>query len=194
MHGLPGAPSFAPSGPAAPFLLSAATEAPQAAEGSKLPQLDQTTYGGQLFWLAVTFLFLYFVMSRVAVPRIATVIEERRDRILDDLDKAAALKQQAEEAGRAYEKAVADARARARSLAEEARRKVKGETDKLRAEAEAGLAQKLAAAEAQIAARKAQALANVRVIAAETAQAVVQRLIGVHVPLSQVQAVVDGQA
>lgn len=179
-----------PDLPPPPVALVAASEADPQAGQSKLPQLDVTTYAGQLFWLAVTFLFLYFILSRVAVPRIATVIEERRDRIADDLDKAAELKQQADEAGKAYDKAVADARARARGLAEEARARVKAETDKLRAEAEATLQDRLNAAEAEISARKDAALASVKGIAADAAQDIVQHLIGVSVPRAKADAAV----
>jgi F-type H+-transporting ATPase subunit b len=174
---------------AEPHELHEGTEVPHEGSGG-LPQLNPESFPSQLFWLAITFAFLYFVMSRIALPRIGTVIEERRDRIADDLDKAAELKTQAEEAGRAYEKAVADARAKARALADDSRRKVKAETDKMRADAETGLSAKLAQAEKQIAQTKTAAMTNVSAIAAETAQAIVQKLANEQIPLGDAERAV----
>ncbi|MBI1238927.1 MAG: F0F1 ATP synthase subunit B' [Alphaproteobacteria bacterium] len=150
-----------------------------------LPQLNPDYFAGQLFWLAIAFLFLYFVLSRVALPRIATVIEERRDRIADDLDKAKELQAQAEAAEKAYIKAVNDARAEGRALADQSRQQVKDETDRQRASAEAELDQRLAAAEKQIAAMKDAALSNVEGIAAEAAAGIVERLTGTSVPADE---------
>jgi F-type H+-transporting ATPase subunit b len=167
------------------------TETGAAEHGEKgLPQLNPEHFAGQLFWLALLFLFLYFVMSRVALPRIASVVEGRRDRIAGDIDTAAKLKRDAEDAIKSYEKSLADARARARGLVEENRQKVKAQTDRQRAGVEADLNKKLSAAEAQILATKAQALANVKAIAAETAQAIVSRLTGEAVDLRDAEAAV----
>ena len=81
-----------------------------------MPQLDTTTFVGQIFWLIVTFLALYWVMSKVALPRVGDVIANRATKIASDLDQAAKLKAQAEEVSAAYQKALADARAQATAL------------------------------------------------------------------------------
>ena len=60
--------------------------------GPKLPQLDVQTYASQIFWLVVSFIVLYFLVAKVAMPRISEVLEERQERIEDDLDKAETLK------------------------------------------------------------------------------------------------------
>ncbi len=70
------------------------------------PPFDATTFASQLLWLAITFGVLYYLMARVAVPRIAGIIEDRRDRIASDLDMADRLKTDSEEALAAYEKAL----------------------------------------------------------------------------------------
>ncbi len=86
-----------------------------------MPQLEFHTFVPQLVWLVIVFGYLYVMMSRVALPRIATVLEERRDRIADDLDQAEQFKRQTDEAIEAYEKALAEARAKAHEVAQETR-------------------------------------------------------------------------
>lgn len=174
-----------------PILLMAAEAAHGAHETSGgLPQLNPDHFAGQLFWLALTFLFLYFVLSQVAIPRIGTVIEERRDKIADDIDRAAEFKAQADAAIKAYEQALADARARARVLADESRNRVKAETDRLRMDAEAKLNDKLVAAEVRIAKTKKDAMASVTGLAAEAAVGIVARLIGDTITMADAEKAV----
>ena len=77
------------------------------------------TFASQLFWLALTFIGLYVLMAKVALPRIAAILENRRRHITDDLAAAENLKQQSSAALAAYEKALADARDRAHAIASE---------------------------------------------------------------------------
>jgi F-type H+-transporting ATPase subunit b len=145
---------------------------------SGLPQLNVNDFAPQLIWLALTFMLLYLILSRVALPRIGEVIEERKDRIQRDLDAAERLKQETEKALKAYEQALADARGKAGVMARDNRAALVAETDKERAKVQAEMAAKLAEAETRIAATKAKALASVNEIAAGTASAVVGRLLG----------------
>ena len=143
-----------------------------------MPQLAFDTFVPQLVWLVITFGFLYLMMARVALPRIATVLEERRDRIADDLDQAEQFKLQTDDAIAAYEKALADARANAHEIAQATRDRLHEETERQRQSIEARLAEKIATAEKQIAATKEKALGNVRAVAIEVADAVVTELLG----------------
>jgi len=175
--------------PAAPAGTSAVTETP--AEHNVFPPFDVTTFASQLLWLAITFGVLYYLMAKVAVPRIAGIIEDRRDRIASDLDMADRLKTDSEEALAAYEKALAEARAKAFTIAEAARDEARAAADAQRAEVEADLNQKLAAAEARIAEIKQAALADVGAIAGEATQAIVKSLIDADVAADEVGAAVS---
>jgi F-type H+-transporting ATPase subunit b len=152
--------------------------AAHAAGGGGLPQLNSAHFLPQLFWLAVTFGLLYFIMKRIALPRVGEVIEERRDRVQRDLDTAERLKRETEKALAGYEKALADARANASGIARETRDRLSAETDKEKSRVDGEIAAKLTDAETRIAATKTKALSSVNQIAADTAGAVLAKLIG----------------
>jgi F-type H+-transporting ATPase subunit b len=151
------------------------------AEHKVFPPFDATTFASQLFWFAITFVIFYFVIKRLAIPRIGGIIADRRARIAADLDEAEQAKQRSEAAAAAYEKQLAEARAGAFRIAEEGRSKAKAAADAERARTESDLAGKLAAAEARIGEIKAKALADVGAIAAEAAEAAVKALADVNV-------------
>jgi len=146
-----------------------------------MPQLDVSFFAPQIFWLFITFLALYLLLARVALPRIGGMIEQRRDRIADDLDEAARFKAQTDDAIAAYETSLATAKTKASAIAQDTRDALGAETDKERIKVEASLSEKAKEAETRIAKTKQQAVANIKEVAAETAQAVVQKLIGAKV-------------
>lgn len=153
-----------------------------------MPQLEFHDWAPQLVWLAISFVTLYFIMARVALPRIGTVIEERRDRIAADLDSAEQLKKETEEAIAAYEQALADARAKAHTIAQETRDKLREEVEAERTDVEAEINKKTAQAEARIQASKTTALSQINDVAAETAEAIVKELIGGRVTKAELNA------
>lgn len=146
--------------------------------GGQFPPFNTATYPGQLIWLALTFGFLYFMMSRVIAPRLAKILGDRRARIAKDLDEAAAMKAKADEAGAAYEQALGDARAKAQGIAQETRATLAAESDERRKALEADLSAKLAESDTAIRATTEAAMANVREVASDAAGAIVERLTG----------------
>jgi F-type H+-transporting ATPase subunit b len=156
-----------------------------------MPQLDFATFVPQLAWLAIVFLTLYVLMSRIALPRIATVIEGRRERIAGDLEKAAQSKAQTDAAIAAYEKALAEARAKAHTIAQATRDQLAAETDAKRVAIEGQLNEKIAKAEAAIKATKETALANVRTVAVDVAGAIVTQLLGEEADKAATERAVD---
>ncbi len=149
-----------------------------AAQAVAFPPFATETFAGQLLWLVITFALLYILLSKLVLPRLTGIIENRRAMIAKDLDDAAAMKTRAEEAGASYEKALAEAKGRAQALAQETRAKLSAESDAKRKALEADLNSRLAESEATIAARKAEAMSHVREIARDTASAIIERLTG----------------
>jgi len=155
---------------------AAHTEAP--AEKHAFPPFQTEHFPSQLAWLAVSFILLYVLMSKVALPRIGSILTTRSKHIADDLAEAERFKEQSDAAHAAYEKSLADARTRAQSIANATHEQQAAEAEATNKRLEAQLHDKLAAAEQSIAATRSAAMGNVGTIAADTASAIVERLIG----------------
>jgi F-type H+-transporting ATPase subunit b len=145
-------------------------------EAVGMPQLDFSTWPSQVFWLIVALVVLYFILSRVALPRIGGVIEERQDAIEDDLDRAAEFKRRAAQAEIAYEAALAEAKAKANAIAAEARAEIRKDVDAAVAKADADIAARAADSETRIRQIRDSALESVQAVATETAEALVDAL------------------
>jgi F-type H+-transporting ATPase subunit b len=144
---------------------------------SGMPQLDFGLYPNLIFWLVVALLALYFVLTRVALPRIATVLAERNDAIANDIEQAALLKRRSEEAEAAYNAALAKARDEAHRIGAETRAAIDKELAGLLAKADAEIAVKTAESEKRIGEIRASAEKSVEEVARETATALVEALL-----------------
>lgn len=153
--------------------------------------MDSSTFPTQIVWLVICFIVLYLLMWKVALPRIAAVLEARRSRIDDDLDRASALKEEAAQALATYEASLAEAHARAQAELREAAEQLACATSARQADLVARLSAETAAAEARIARAKQQALKNIAAAAAEVAQAATARLIGVNVGEPALRKAID---
>jgi F-type H+-transporting ATPase subunit b len=160
---------------------------PEDAGHGAFAPMDPATFVPQLFWLALTFGLLYFLVKRLVLPRVGAVIDERRGRIERDLARAESLKVETEQALVGYEQALGEARAKATAIGREMQERLAAELDKARAKVDAEIAAKLADAEARIAQSKARAMAGVGEIAGATAGAIVARLLGREPSKDEVQ-------
>jgi F-type H+-transporting ATPase subunit b len=152
---------------------------PATEHGRGFPPFEKETFASQLLWFALTFIALYLLMSRVALPRVGSILEDRRRHIDGNLADAQRLKGESDAAIAAHEKALAEARGRAQTLANEAREKAAAAAEARRKEVDTGLHARIAEAEKTIAATQSAAMTNVRGIASEAAAAIVERLTGV---------------
>lgn len=163
-----------------------ATEAHDAAAGAAahgggatgMPQLDITTWANQIFWLLVALVVIYFVLTRVALPRIGAVLAERKGTITNDLAAAEELKLKAVEAEKAYNEALAQARAAAARIVADAKAEIQADLDKATAKADAEIAARTAESEARIGEIRAGALESVTEVAKDTAKELVAALGG----------------
>ncbi|SFP81679.1 F0F1 ATP synthase subunit B' [Tranquillimonas alkanivorans] len=159
---------------------------------SGMPQLNVETFPNQIFWLLIALVAIYYILSRIALPRIAAVLAERQGTITNDLAAAEELKLKATEAEKAYDKALADARAEAQRIAAEAKAEIQGDLDKAIADADAEIAERSAESEKRIAEIREGAMQSVEIVAKDTAEAIVAAL-GGAADAATVNAAVDAR-
>jgi len=160
--------------------------------GGSFPPFDPSTFPSQLVSLAIAFVALYLIVSRIALPRVGSVIDARQQAIDGDLSQAQKFKDESETALQAYESELSAARSRAQGISAETREKLNAASEAERKTLEGQLAHRLAEAEKTIAATRAGAMSNVRSIAADAAGAIVQRLTGIAPDAKAVEAAVEG--
>ncbi len=169
----------------------AAAEVPGGEAHGAFPPFDPETFGSQLFWLVITFGLLYYLMAKVALPRIGTILEERNDRIADDLAEAEKLKRETDEAIAAYEQALGEARQKAHGIGHAARDKAKAKIEAARKRIDDELGEKIDAADLEIATVANAALADIDSIARDATEALVQELVGGGAGKAEIAAAVD---
>ena len=155
------------------------------------PPFQKDTFASQLVSLLIAFVALYLIVSRIALPRVGGLLEERQKKIEGDLAAAQKLKDESDTALKAYESELAAARSRAQAIGTETREKLNAASEAERKTLEDQLSVKLAEAEKTIASTREAAMGNVRGIAAEAAAAIVQQLTGVLPDGKSVDSAVD---
>ena len=179
-------------------LLGQGATAASSSSGPKLPQLDVATYSSQVFWLIISFIVLYFLMAKLAMPRIAEVLEERQERIEDDLDKAETLKKEAYQVRIEYEKALSAAREKAQDATRHAQEEIAKRSAEAESAAQVKVTVMLEEAEKRIAASKTgtegtsdDPISSLeRSVAQEVVANAVQKLIGVDVTAADIDAAI----
>lgn len=167
-----------------------ATDSHTAVPGA-FPPFEAETFASQLFWFAITFVALYLIVSRLALPRVGGIIEARRDAIASDLAEAQRFKDASDKEMATYEEELATARSRAQAIGAETRDKLAAQAESERKVLEDKLGARLREAEKTIDATRRNAMANVRTIAADAASAIVQRLTGASADAKSVESAVD---
>jgi F-type H+-transporting ATPase subunit b len=162
----------------------ASTQQVPGGEHVVFPPFDPQTFPSQIFWLTITFVALYLLMARIALPRIASILEERRKHIDDHLAEAQRLRGESDQALVTYERALAEARTRGQTLANEARAQAAANAEAHRRDVDAKLQARIAEAEKAVAAARSTAMTNVHEIAEDAAGTIVERLTGA-VPAQQ---------
>ena len=156
-----------------------------------MPQLDPTWFASQLFWLALSFIVLYFVLARLMLPRIQNVLEARETTVSSDLKTAQGLTAQANHAKQDYERTLADARARAQQLFDESLLAQKDRTDAATKSMDVQVANMLANANKRISIKKQELMQALVPATTELAGLVVERLTKEALAHEALQAAVD---
>lgn len=148
----------------------------KAAQSAGFPPFDPEYFAAHIMWFLISFGLLYLILAWRILPKIGGVIEERADRIRDDLDLAARASAEAEDAKESYERQSADAKARARAMAADAKVAADKEIAEANAKLDAEIAAKLDAAQTRIAASVEKARGEIKDAVKEGAGAIVSAL------------------
>jgi F-type H+-transporting ATPase subunit b len=143
-----------------------------------MPQLDVSTFTPQLVWLAISFIALYLLMSRLGLPRVDAIIEARRKRLDGDLARAAEIKSEAEAVMAAYQRTLAETRAQAQAAIKERTDRFAAEAAERQRQLAEALAEQTRAAEREIGTAKERAFAEIRNVAVDVARSVTEKLTG----------------
>ena len=156
-----------------------------------MPQLDISVFPPQIIWLLITFIVLYIVMSRVALPRIGSILEQRQNKIDDCLDTAEALRNESNADAETYEKMLNDSREQARLLIYETSKTMSQESIKQHEELSNRLSAEATSAERRISIAKEEALSTITVVAGEVASDAVELLIEIKPTKENIKIAID---
>jgi F-type H+-transporting ATPase subunit b len=145
------------------------------------PPFQTENFAPQIFWLVIIFGLLYVLMSRIALPRVGGIIENRGAKIASDLSAAREMQSKAQAAAAANDENLRRRRDEAQGIGREAQNKIAAESARQRALAESQAAEKIRAADERIASAKTKALANVEQIAVDAAASIVEKLTGAKI-------------
>ncbi len=154
---------------------------------SAFPPFDPTYFPSQIFWLLVFFIILYFILSKIFLPRIGETLEERSSRIADDLDSAALMQNEAQEAEKAYERALSDARAKAHTVSETTRQAIESEINAELDAADQEAMKQAESAELRIRKIRDAGMENVETIAVDVSQDIIEKMLGKKLTLATIK-------
>jgi F-type H+-transporting ATPase subunit b len=143
-----------------------------------MPQLDFATFPSQLFWLAVNFILLYWVLAKLALPRVGRMIEARAAAIAADLEVAGKLRQEAENLSATMTQQLQDAKNRTRYLLQQAQSEIQFQQTKELGALDAKIQTRLQDAEQKLAQSRQKVLAELKPMADDLAQKMVDKLLG----------------
>lgn len=170
----------------------AAAHGAEAAASTGMPQLDFSTFPNQIFWLVVTMLVLYWVMSRIALPRIASVLSDRQGAITGDLMAAEEFKQKAKEAEAAYDAALAEARSEAQKIVAANKAEIQKVLNAAIADADAEIGARTAESEKRIGEIRDSAQTDALTVAKDVTAELV-RIFGGKADQAQIESAVDSR-
>lgn len=155
-----------------------------------MPQFDLTHFASQIFWLIVTFTVLYLVMARSSLPRVREILQERRERVTTDIEKAEAIKAEAEAAKTDYTSVLANARIQAKKTMVAAEEEVAAEIQSRSARLDETLSRQIREAELLVAKTREDAMGTLAPVSIEVAQAILEKITGRKVEPSRLQGII----
>ena len=156
-----------------------------------MPQLNPEFWTAQVFWLILIFSFLYLIIWKIFLPKITYSIENRKSRVVNDLDEAQKLKESAEKKLNEYNEIIEKSKEEAKKIIEDSKKKLDRDIENKKQKFHDEIEKELVAAEREIKDLKKSSVSNISNIAAEISTEVIRKIIDVEVNKSNVNAIVD---
>ena len=156
-----------------------------------MPQLNPEFWTAQIFWLILIFSSLYFIIWKIFLPKITYIIENRKSRVVNDLDEAQKLKENAENKLNEYNKIIEESKKEAKKIIEDNKKKLDRDIENKKQKFNDEIEKELLAAEKEIKDLKKSSISNISNIAAETSAEVIKQIINIEANKSNVSAIVD---
>ena len=160
------------------------------AEGG-MPQLNPEFWASQIFWLILIFSGLYIVIWKIFLPKITDSIENRKSRIINDLNETQKLKENAEKKLKEYNKIIEDTKKEAKKIIEDNKKKLENDIKNKKQKFNEEIEKELMSAEKEIKSLKKLSISSINKIAAEVSSEVIKQLVGTSVNMSNVSAIVE---
>ena len=160
------------------------------AEGG-MPQLNPEFWASQIFWLILIFSSLYIIMWKIFLPKISDSIENRKSRVIGDLNEAQKLKENAEKKLREYNKIIEDTKKEAKKIIEDNKKKLENDIKSKKQKFNEEIEKELMSVEKEIKSLKKLSISSINKIAAEVSSEVIKQLVGTSVNMSNVSAIVE---
>ena len=156
-----------------------------------MPQLNPEFWISQIFWLVAIFATLYLIISKIFLPKITYSIENRKSRIINDLDEAQKLKEKAEGKLNEYNLIIENSKKEAKKIIEDNKKKLDKDIEKKKKHFDGEIEKELEATEKEIKDLKKNSLPSITEVAAKTSAEIMREVINIEVNESNVLAIVN---
>jgi len=155
-----------------------------------MPQLDPTYWASQAFWLILIFTALYLALSNLFIPKIKDSIDNRENKIKDDLDEAHKLKNLAEQKLKEYETSLDNAKKEVQKILFESKNKLNLEIQSKKKIFKIEIESEIKVAEKEIKNLKKESLKNISTISEEIASKIIEQISGEPMNQSSIKAAI----
>ncbi len=166
----------------------------QGAESGGMPQLNPEFWVSQIFWLVLTFGFLYLVLSKVVLPKISNNLESRKSQILENIETAEKQREESENKIKEFEKIILENKNKAKNYLNETRKKILQDINVKRIALEKDIEEEVKTAENEIKKLNRSSHEKINKIAIETSSELIKQLINEKVNNSSISAIVEDQS
>ena len=156
-----------------------------------MPQLNPEFWTAQVFWLILIFSSLYLIIWKIFLPRITYSIENRKSRIVNDLDEALKLKENAEKKLKEYNEIIENSKKEAQKIIDDSKKKLDKDIENKKQKFSDEIEKELVSTEKEIKDLKKSSISNINTIATETASEVIKQIINIEVNKSSASAIVS---